>query len=157
MTLSKDALQHSLKTVRKQSLSIAMILLISSTIFPFGWLAEEWSGFGMITDYVFGTELAHVIGHLGLFILVGLTILFVFPTLLTKPIVYVGLITFLGTSQEIAQLVSFKHRAATSNELFDVGIDLIAAVVAFKIAKQRRFLRKYSNGIEISGRVGEKR
>jgi hypothetical protein len=44
-------------------LILALVVLIATALFPFGWLATVWPGFSAVADFIFGTELAHIIGH----------------------------------------------------------------------------------------------
>ncbi len=112
-------------------LPLAAVLLIALVLFPYGWLAARWPLFERVTDFVFRTELAHVIGHLILFAGAGTVVLRTFPRLQTRPRRYLALILALGLAQEILQLVSFKERPFGSNELLDIAVDLLGAGMAF--------------------------
>jgi hypothetical protein len=112
-------------------LMIGAAILVGLALFPYGWLAERWWLFGLVTDFVFGTELAHVVGHLILFAALGTAVLLIFPRLQHHPRLYFTLIFWLGLAQEILQLVSFKKRPFASNDLMDVAIDLLGAFIAF--------------------------
>ena len=112
-------------------LPLAAVLLVGLALFPYGWLAERWWLFGWVTDFIFGTELAHVVGHLILFAAVGTAVLHTFPRLQRQPRLYFTLILLLGLAQEILQLVSFKQRPFAGNELLDITVDLLGAFIAF--------------------------
>ena len=107
------------------------VLLVGLALFPYGWLAERWFLFGWVTDFVFGTELAHVIGHFILFAMVGTAVLLTFPRLQIRPRLYVGLIVLVGFLQEVLQLTTFKERPFAANELFDMIVDVLGALAAF--------------------------
>jgi hypothetical protein len=112
-------------------LMVGATVLVGLALFPYGWLAERWWLFGQITDFVFGTELAHVVGHLVLFAMVGTAVLLTLPRLQRQPRLYFTLIFWLGLAQEILQLVSFKKRPFAANELLDISVDLLGAFIAF--------------------------
>jgi hypothetical protein len=111
--------------------AIGAVLLVGLALFPYGWLAERWWLFGWVTDLIFATELAHIIGHLILYAAVGTAVLHTFPRLQRYPRFYFTLIFLLGLAQEILQLVSFKQRPFAANELLDISVDLLGAFIAF--------------------------
>ena len=115
----------------------SLLLFIFLALFPYGWLAERWWFFGWVTDFIFATELAHIVGHLILFAAVGTAVLHTFPRLQCHPRLYLTLIFWLGLAQEILQLVSFKQRPFAANELLDIGVDLLGAFIAYKIFRTR--------------------
>ena len=112
------------------------VSLIALALFPYGWLAERWRLFGWVTDFVFGTELAHIVGHLILFAGVGTAVLLTFPRLQTRPRLYFGLILIVGFLQEVLQLTTFKGRPFATDELLDIIVDLLGAATTF-MWKQR--------------------
>jgi hypothetical protein len=109
----------------------AAIALIGLAVFPYGWLAERWWLFGWVTNFVFGTELAHIVGHLILYAAVGTAVLHTFPRLGCQPRLYLTLIMTLGLAQEILQLASFKKRPFGGDEFLDIAVDLLGAFIAF--------------------------
>ncbi len=113
-------------------LLVSLLLFVLLALFPYGWLAERWRLFGVVTDFIFATELAHVIGHLVLYAAVGTAVLFTFPRLQKHPRLYFTLIFWLGLAQEILQLVSFKQRPFASNEIMDITVDLLGALIAYQ-------------------------
>jgi VanZ family protein len=120
-------------------LAIGAVTLIGLALFPYGWLAERWSLAGQVADFIFGTELAHVIGHLILFAVLGTAVLTTLPRLQRHPRLYFTLILGLGLVQEILQLVSFKQRPFAANELLDIIVDLSGAFIAFYwLTRERR-------------------
>jgi hypothetical protein len=112
-------------------LVVVAAMLVGLVLFPYGWLAERWQLFGWVTDFIFATELAHVVGHLILFAALGTAVLLIFPRLQRYPRLYFTLIFWLGLAQEILQLVSFKKRPFASNDLLDITVDLLGAFIAF--------------------------
>ncbi len=111
--------------------------LVVVALFPYGWLAENWPAFDRFTGFIFGSEVAHVAGHVGLFILLGTAVLLIFPWLQARPTLYFCLIAILGITQEFLQIVSFKHRPMAANDLFDLAVDLLAAGVVFVVFQRR--------------------
>jgi VanZ family protein len=113
--------------------SLGSIFLLTVTLFPFGWLGTMWPGFEQVTDRIFSTELAHVIGHLILYALLGMAILHTKPHLATKAHLYLLLVLIVGLLQESLQLVTFKQRLFGVDELSDIAVDLLGAAVALRI------------------------
>ncbi len=108
-----------------------LVILIAAILFPYGWLADVWPTFDRLTGFIFGSEVAHIAGHVGLFALLGTAVLTMFARLRTQPMVYFSLITCLGVMQELLQLTTFKHRPIGASDLFDLAVDLLAAVLVF--------------------------
>lgn len=119
-------------------LVIGAAALVGLALFPYGWLAERWWLFGQMADFIFGTELAHVIGHLVLFAVLGTAVLTTLPRLQRRPRLYFALILGLGLAQEVLQLVSFKKRPFAANELLDIIVDLLGAFIAYKFLQLHR-------------------
>lgn len=109
----------------------ALLTLMAAILFPYGWLAATWPTFDWLTGLIFGSEAAHIAGHVGLFMLLGTAVLTIFTRLRMQPMVYFGLITCLGVMQELLQLTTFKHRPVGASDLFDLAVDLLAAGVVF--------------------------
>jgi hypothetical protein len=124
-------------------LAIGAAALVGLALFPYGWLAERWRLFGWVTDFVFGTELAHIVGHLVLFGVLGTAVLRLFPRLQRHPRLYFTLIFWLGLAQEILQLVSFKKRPFAANELLDITVDLLGAFIAYKFYRARIYTEEH--------------
>ncbi len=112
-------------------------VFLFATVFPLGWLAEQWPLFERITNFLFGTEAAHVIGHFMLFSGLGAVLLMLFPRLQTDWRLYFVIMYSFGFIQETLQIVSFKERPFGSNELFDIVIDLLAAGFVFAVFRWR--------------------
>ena len=113
-----------------------ILMLIGLAMFPYGWLAELWPRFGHIFDHLFASELSHIIGHLVIFGGLGMAVLLIFPQLRKRPWLYLGLILGLGMVQEFMQLASFKHRLFSGPELFDLGVDLFGAGLAWLVVSR---------------------
>lgn len=114
-----------------------LVGLVAAALFPYGWLATHWPTFDRFTGFIFGSEAAHVAGHVGLFALLGTAVLLIFPSWRRRPSLYFGLIIVIGIVQEFLQIVSFKHRPIAANDLFDLAVDLLAAGVVFVVFQRR--------------------
>lgn len=124
-------------------------LFLALALFPYGWLADKWPAFDRFTGFIFGTEAAHVAGHVGLFVLLGTAVLTLFPKLQRNPIMYFGIIAWIGVVQEYLQLASFKNRPVMAADIFDLVVDLLAAGVVFFILQQRRTTNTHENRARI--------
>jgi len=118
-------------------LLLALILFVATALFPFGWLATVWPGFSTVADFIFGTELSHIIGHFAVFALMGSGILLLFPGLQRRFWLYFGLMLLLGFVQEFLQIATFKHIIPAFDELLDLTMDLLGAVTVFYIWGRR--------------------
>ena len=103
-------------------------------IFPFGWLANSWPGFGFAFNGLFQSEAAHIIAHSLLFAMVGLTALAVAPRIFGYWPLYLLFILSLGLLQEGLQYATFIH-IFQFNALFDLAVDMGAAGVVFGAKK----------------------
>ena len=112
-------------------LSLALILFIATALFPFGWLATVWPGFSAVADFIFGTQLSHIIGHFAVFVLMGGGVLLLFPSLRQRFWLYFGLMFLLGLVQEFLQIASFKHIIPAFDELLDLTMDMLGTVTIF--------------------------
>jgi hypothetical protein len=112
-------------------LILALFLFVATALFPFGWLATVWPGFSLVANFIFGTQLAHIIGHFAVFIMMGGGVLLLFPSLRQRFWLYFGLMLLLGLVQEFLQIASFKHMIPAFDEVLDLTIDMLGAVTIF--------------------------
>lgn len=117
-------------------LILALLLFIATALFPFGWLATVWPGFSAVADFIFGTELAHIMGHYTVFVLLGGGVLLIFPRLRQRFWLYFGLMLLLGFMQEFLQIASFKHYFPAWDEVLDLTMDLLGAGTVFYFSKR---------------------
>ena len=127
--------------LRQKWLPVGLLLLVGAALFPYGLLGEAlpWVN-GLFFDR-FSSLAAHVVGHMGLFALVGTAVLLTFPRLLAHPRGYLGVMLLLGILQEAFQIIGFKHRGLVFDDFFDVGVDMLAAVLVWMIVKKWRSAR----------------
>jgi hypothetical protein len=107
--------------------------LLAGALFPFGWLGQRWPAFGAWLDNSFAIEATHLIGHLFIFGCLGLALLGAWPALLRRPALYAGLIFAAGVGQELLQKLH-KGPAIVANDLFDLGVDMLAGAAAYALA-----------------------
>lgn len=117
-------------------LILALFVLIATALFPFGWLATISPGFDAVANFIFGTELAHIIGHYTVFALMGGGVLLIFPSLRRHFWLYLGLMFLLGLTQEVLQIASFKHYIPAWDEVLDLTVDMLGAVTIFYFLKR---------------------
>jgi len=123
--------------IRKSLSKLAVLGLILMALVPYGWVTQYSSKAHYVIDHLLGGELAHVIGHFLLFVLMGTAVLAILPRLKQHPTLYFSLMLFIGLVQEFLQLVTFKMRDFSYAELFDLTIDLLGAGLAFVLIRQR--------------------
>ncbi|WP_420630599.1 hypothetical protein [Candidatus Leptofilum sp.] len=127
------------KTIRRQRpfLILILILFTATALFPFGWLATVWPGFRAVADFIFGTQISHIIGHFAVFALMGGGILWLFPSLRQRFWLYFGMMLLLGITQEFLQIASFKHIIPAFNEVLDLTVDMLGAVTIFYVWRKQ--------------------
>lgn len=113
-------------------------LFLFLCLFPYGWLAEQSPLFDRFASFLFGTELAHVIGHSILYGGITAVLLTVRPQLLQHPKVYLGAIVLIGIGQEALQILSYKQRPIVFNDIFDVMVNTTAATAVFFFLRARQ-------------------
>lgn len=118
-----------------------LLLLVGAALFPYGLIGEALPWVNGLFFNRFSSLAAHVVGHMGLFALVGTAVLLTFPRLLTQPRVYLGVMLLLGVLQEALQIIGFKHRGLVFDDFFDVGVDMLAALLVWLIVKKWRAAR----------------
>lgn len=124
-------------TQYKPFLILALILFIATALFPFGWLATVSPGFNAAANFVFGTQISHIIGHFTVFMMMGAGILALFPALRQRFWLYFGLMLLLGFAQEFLQIASFKHIIPAFDEMLDLTMDMLGALTIYYIWGRR--------------------
>ena len=114
---------------------LATAVLIALALTPYGLVAEHFPAFGYVVDVLFSSQLAHFVGHMGIFFLMGTAVLLVFPKLQQKPQLYFALMGILAFLQEFLQLVTFKHRPVDGGDIFDWVTDMTAATIVYCVIK----------------------
>ena len=126
-----DKRQNKPLGVQRPYLILALILFIATALFPFGWLATVSPGFETFANFIFGTQLSHIIGHFAVFALMGGGMLLIFPSLRQRFWLYFGLMLLLGIAQEFLQIASFKHLIPAFDEVLDLTMDMLGAATIF--------------------------
>jgi hypothetical protein len=111
---------------------VPLLVLLSLTLFPFGWVGEVWPAFGRGIDQAFPTDGWHTIGHAALFFLLGLAALVVLPQLRARPGRYLALLMLIGVGQEFFQML-YKGRLLLFDNSRDLLTDLVGILVAFVV------------------------
>ena len=132
----KQREQKSNMGQQRPYLILALLVFIATALFPFGWLATVSPGFDTVANFIFGTELAHIIGHYTVFLLMGGGLLLIFPRLRQHFWLYLGLIFLLGFMQEFLQIASFKHYIPAWDEVLDITMDTLGAITIFYFLKR---------------------
>ena len=121
----------------KPFLIFALILFVATALFPFGWLATVSPGFRTAVNFVFGTQISHIIGHFTVFMMMGAAVLALFPALRQRFWLYFGLLLLFGLIQEFLQIASFKHIIPALDELLDLTMDMLGTGAAFYLWYRR--------------------
>lgn len=109
---------------------LPLALLLGFSLFPFGWLGERWPRFGIWLGQTFSGDWGHGIAHFGIFFVIGLTLLGMFPTLRSRLGIFLLIGLGLGIAQEGIQLI-YKQRPLVWDELRDLVVDLIGMLAAY--------------------------
>ena len=133
-----DDRQNKKVGVQRPYLILALILFMVTALFPFGWLATVWPGFSVVADFIFSTELSHIIGHFAVFGLMSGGVLLLFPGLRQRFWLYFGLMLLLGVMQEFLQIASFKHIIPAFDEALDLTMDMLGTVTIFYFFGRKR-------------------
>ena len=130
---------HMMKSYQNKNVKLLAVVavLLGMVLFPYGWLANNWSVMRWIEHTFFEAEWSHWVGHMVMYGVLGTAVLSVFPQLLHKPRTYFGLIFGVGLVQETLQLLTFKGHFFTTNELFDLAVDMLAAIIVWFVIKRR--------------------
>lgn len=114
---------------------ILLSALIGIAVFPFGWLTAFWPPMITFNATFLPNELAHNLGHFGLFGALGFVLLASVPWLRQRPGPYLAGMLAIGLTQEGLQLL-YKRRGVAFNDLSDLLIDLMAAMIVFLLWQQ---------------------
>lgn len=121
---------------RQKNRIVLLVLLVPAgiIIFPFGWLAQIWPTFGLTFNWLFHSELTHIIAHGLLFAGVGWAALTIAPKPFGHWLRYLLFILSLAIIQESLQYATFKHSFHV-NSLFDLAVDMVGAGISFAAKK----------------------
>jgi len=113
---------------------LALLAAAILVLFPFDWLGEVWLGYAQIFDVVFATALSHMIGHATIFFIASLLVLFSFPVLRYRPVLYFA-IMLLGAVGEEALQSLFKLQLPTIWDGRDLLLDSAGIIVGYVIVR----------------------
>ena len=126
------------KSNRRNWFILATAVLIALALTPYGLVAEQVPAFSYVVDVLFSSQLAHFVGHMGIFMVMGTAVLLVFPKLQQKPQVYFPLMAVLAFLQEFLQIITFKNRPVNGSDIFDFVTDMVAATITYYVIKRMR-------------------
>lgn len=112
-------------------LILALILFVAAAMFPYGLITELSPRLNHLFNHFFGSQMAHIIAHFGLFVVMGSGVWLLFPRLRRHFWLYLGLMVLLGVAQEFLQIATFKDAISISDEILDLTVDTLGAVTAF--------------------------
>ncbi len=124
------------KPINSFILIIGMLMFIGLALIPYGWVANHLPIFARVTNFIFGTELAHIIGHFTIFALMGTAVLRIIPRLMSYPVIYFGCMGLIGIIQEALQIISFKRRPVSGDDIFDLVVDMLAVTAVYFFIKR---------------------
>jgi hypothetical protein len=110
---------------------LALALVVAVTLFPWGWLTQQWPAFDRFMQLLFSEQIGHIIGHSVIFTLLGLCLLIALPAL-RRPLPYMSAILGFAIGQEFLQLI-YKQRPIVADDITDLLVDLAAAALVFVI------------------------
>ncbi len=106
-----------------------LLLVLLAVLFPFQWLAEQWSGFGSVLSALVPGERAHTVAHAGLFFTLGLVAVNTFPHLGRRPLLFCALVVAAAVSQETFQLL-YKDALLSFDTVRDMAADFAGGAAA---------------------------
>lgn len=127
----KQREQKSNMSGQRPYLLLAFIIFVAAALFPYGLILNLSPRLYYLVNYTLGTQLAHIIGHFGLFVAMGSGILLLFPRLRRHMWLYFGLLLLLAFVQEFLQIATFKHSIPVFDEILDLTVDMLGAATVF--------------------------
>jgi hypothetical protein len=109
-------------------LPLAILLLLA--LFPYGWLGELWPATGDFINEYFYSARRHAVGHVFIFLFLGLAVLMAFPNLKERPWLFFGIMLVAALGQEFFQAV-YKNILDIYDTSRDIFTDMVGLMVAF--------------------------
>lgn len=132
-----------MKLLRTYRPLLPLALLIAVTLFPWGWLTQQWPAFDRFMGLLFSEQIGHIIGHSTIFALLGLGLLVALRAL-RRPLPYLITIIGFAISQELLQL-AYKQRPIVTDDISDLLVDLAAATLVFVIWRLISYNRRVND------------
>ena len=132
-----------MKLLRTYRPLFALSLLITVTLFPWGWLAGQSQPIDQFFTMLFPELVGHIIGHSTIFALLGICLFVALPAL-RRPLPYLITIIGFALGQELIQL-AYKQRPIVTDEFTDLLVDLAAATLVFVIWRLISYNREKVN------------
>ena len=119
-----------------------VLMLLAIALVPYGWAAQYSATAYFVVNYLLGGAAVHIVGHFLLFVLLGTAVFATLPRLHSHPLLYFGLMLLIGITQEYLQLVTFKQRPLSFDDVFDLIVDLLGAAAALGLIRRFRKIRQ---------------
>lgn len=132
-----------MKLLRTYRPLFALSLLITVTLFPWGWLASQSQPIDQFFTMLFPELVGHIIGHSTIFALLGICLLVALPAL-RRPLPYLITIIGFALGQELIQL-AYKQHPIVTDDFTDLLVDLAAATLVFVIWRLISYNREKVN------------
>ena len=113
---------------------MALLAAAVLVLFPFDWLGNVWPWYAQVFDVVFATALAHMIGHATIFFIASVLVLYSFPALRYRPVLYLA-IMLLGAVGEEALQSLFKLQLPTMWDGRDLLLDSVGITVGYGVVR----------------------
>ena len=113
---------------------LALLAAAVLVLFPFDWLGNVWPWYAQIFDVVFATALSHMIGHATIFFIASVLVLFSFPALRYRPVLYFT-IMLLGAVGEESLQSFFKLTLPTIWDSRDLLLDSVGFTVGYLVVR----------------------
>lgn len=120
------------------------LALLAFLWFPFDWLSEVWPAFGVRFRAVFRNAHDHFVGHTIFFLIIGLLILSIVPTLRRKPQWYFLGLVLTALVQETIQAL-FRGQLPTFTDFNAFKGDALGGASAFALSLALLLLQRARN------------
>ncbi len=127
---------------------LVVLFVVILVLFPFDWLGNVWPAYAHIFDIVFATPLSHMIGHATLFFIASLLILFSFPALRRRPVLYFTIMLIGAICEEALQSL-FKLSLPTIWDGRDLLLDSLGIIVGYCAVRLWGWLRSRSQKMSV--------
>ncbi|HET8912856.1 MAG TPA: hypothetical protein VFN23_15390 [Ktedonobacteraceae bacterium] len=142
-----------LKQVLCPRLAWPVLLALSCVLFPFYWLSSAWVPFGYLFHFIFAMPQAYIAGHIVLFCVTGLIMLFSMPALRKHSQFYILCLMLGAFAEEMIQILFNAHPGLhkdARNLLLDLcGILLASLLLRVWQGWGQRFFDKNMSGTSL--------
>lgn len=118
-----------------------VVLALSCVLFPFSWLSNVWTLFGLLFNFIFATPQAYSAGHILLFCAAGLIALLSMPALRKHAQLYILCLMFSAFAEEIIQWL-FNAHPGLHKDARNLFLDLCGILLAALLWRGWHFFSK---------------